>query len=804
MRGWHNIAVIVGALTVIAGSAFAGRESAPAGTAGAEDGAVGRGNPPAASAPAPATPNGPAAGAPIAAAAPESNYFPSEYDVGQDDWSGGPGEAGPVSDFGDRFDTGEDINYGESLRLAVTGGGCINDYDVTLPELAGTDAVRGLAVARVNVEDQYYDIVAGTAWVGEGQGPHRLRYWLNDGPPWNKFPPGKELFSNNYDSYTPVDLYADDCNNDGQTDIVALTKRLFIIYVQMNGLWPPDPIPLNMSARQAGGVVAANMDGDDPLELVVGCLDEGYSGNGLLAYCDFVNSNWSLTDIDIEGVGYSGVAVADFDDDGDLDIIATGPKETAVFETLSQSDERVWRKFRLAGNGSKVAVGDFNGDGLIDAVVSNDQILGWSRVVIYMNKGSFGFDPYKIFETNQGQFFDLGAADLDGDNDIDVAICGPDALHVWYNDGDGPPGGKYESYGGGTAPRRLDIGDLDGDGDLDVVTGNEAGEVHWFEFGGTFADAGNLVSSVLDTGGTDTEYLRADWDAVENGGTIIVKARTDNNPSMANAPKWEDCSELTPGWPITPGGSVRAGDRYFQYRVSLTRGEQQGKYYSPQFDRITFELYATDEAGPKTSELKVSPDPVEMALEVRVEAKLSDWGEGNSNVVAGEVFVDEEPGPGGSGAPLTPNDGAWDSPIETVHAAISTAGWGTGTGHKIYIRGLDSRGNWGSPVNYTIRTGTLALFPASRCFAYPNPARGDKLRVRYFVAVDAGVKLEVFDIRGRRVAEAEGDGVGYRADNELTVDISSLAPDIYVFRATATARDTGERATVAKKFVVIK
>jgi len=63
----------------------------------------------------------------------------------------------------------------------------------------------------------------------------------------------------------------------------------------------------------------------------------------------------------------------------------------------------------------------------------------------------------------------------------------------------------------------------------------------------------------------------------------------------------------------------------------------------------------------------------------------------------GEYYVDTLPGsdPGSSiPAPLLPADGNYDSAVEVTIGAIDTQGLSTGR-HIVYLRGQDSRGNWG-------------------------------------------------------------------------------------------------------------
>ena len=68
----------------------------------------------------------------------------------------------------------------------------------------------------------------------------------------------------------------------------------------------------------------------------------------------------------------------------------------------------------------------------------------------------------------------VAVGDLDGDNDLDLATAnsGDDEVSVLLNQGDGTFASQV-NYGVGDYPVSVAVGDLDGDGDLDLVTGVE-------------------------------------------------------------------------------------------------------------------------------------------------------------------------------------------------------------------------------------------------------------------------------------------------------------------------------------------
>ncbi|MCA9048956.1 MAG: VCBS repeat-containing protein, partial [Planctomycetaceae bacterium] len=135
-----------------------------------------------------------------------------------------------------------------------------------------------------------------------------------------------------------------------------------------------------------------------------------------------------------------------------------------------------------SGSTSEIALGDVDGNGTVDAVVTefsnNDEhgapVPGTNRIFLNSGTGTF---------TESGNIGNMGAfgvalADFDGDGDLDAYIADNDEQgdRVYVNQGGSQSGteGVYidsgQRIGLGRNAHRIATGDLDGDGDEDVFT----------------------------------------------------------------------------------------------------------------------------------------------------------------------------------------------------------------------------------------------------------------------------------------------------------------------------------------------
>lgn len=118
-----------------------------------------------------------------------------------------------------------------------------------------------------------------------------------------------------------------------------------------------------------------------------------------------------------------------------------------------------------------LALGDFDGDGDIDAVSAN--FLG-NNISILFNNGDGIYSPFTNYAAGNNMVA-IAVADLDNDNDLDIVASSidDDAVFVFLNNGAGifSAGISYPA-GNEPAAQSLALGDINNDGNIDIVVGN--------------------------------------------------------------------------------------------------------------------------------------------------------------------------------------------------------------------------------------------------------------------------------------------------------------------------------------------
>jgi hypothetical protein len=240
-----------------------------------------------------------------------------------------------------------------------------------------------------------------------------------------------------------------DIDGDGAPEIVlsggAAENEIWSVTVPDEpdaGTWPALRITNQATDEQMG---LADIDGDGDNDVVAG--NNGADG---LAIVWFENPaagvpDWTLHRIGaFEGVYPDRLELADIDGDGGVDVVVSAEDPTGELasevvwyrqpEALDDEWDRQVISRGFSTNGMDVA--DFDGDGDVDVVTG--ELLGDRRVTIWENVGRPEGVMWVEHLVDSGKESHLGARvhDLDDDGDLDIVSIGfyePNLLHLWVN-----------------------------------------------------------------------------------------------------------------------------------------------------------------------------------------------------------------------------------------------------------------------------------------------------------------------------------------------------------------------------------
>jgi hypothetical protein len=295
----------------------------------------------------------------------------------------------------------------------------------------------------------------------------------------------------------PAHVEPIDFDGDGDVDlVVASLGALFpdnrrigsVVILENNGAQQFTSHVVARDVARVADARAGDLDGDGDLDLAVAGF--GYD-QGETLWLENAGG-WEFKPHELQRLsGPINAIVVDLDGDGPLDIVTL----------VSQEWEEIWA-FINAGKGqftakllsgstnsdfgsSWITVVDLDRDGDRDVLYSNGDAFDyapansrpWHGVQWLENRGGLQFALHRIADLSGAS--SPQAADLDGDNDLDVAVVSAHnrwsdatALSLIWLENDG--GQRFTTHAIASAPTHLitlAIADLDGNHTADLVTG---------------------------------------------------------------------------------------------------------------------------------------------------------------------------------------------------------------------------------------------------------------------------------------------------------------------------------------------
>jgi hypothetical protein len=302
------------------------------------------------------------------------------------------------------------------------------------PDWTSTDVSSvstGGAFADID-QDGWLDFVVAN---GNDISRQKIAVYYNDGA--GNYPLTPNWESSDIDYHGHLDV--GDVNADGYPDVAVS------VYIGPSGFNSPGKVKLYMNNA---GTLSSNpdwtsgdmvytfscafgdADGDGDLDLAV-AGGESYQNNPEQPRIYFNNGGMleSLPSWKAQNMQYSyDVNWADFDKDGDLDLVFAGESyPNRIFENYgdSISTAPTWQSTDASQYANSLFIGDVNSDGYLDLAISdNSQLGGQGRFKIYLNNnGVLNTTPFW-----QSSFSGYGSgimlADIDNDIDLDLLTGG--------------------------------------------------------------------------------------------------------------------------------------------------------------------------------------------------------------------------------------------------------------------------------------------------------------------------------------------------------------------------------------------
>lgn len=238
-----------------------------------------------------------------------------------------------------------------------------------------------------------------------------------------------------------------------------------------------------------GGCAVGDLDLDGLPDLAWGIHHDyapaGQIGDKLMGAALGDGTGWGWTQWDTglasggEDWGMFATDLADFDLDGDLDIVCQSFGADNGVRVYENNRDGTWSPvWSLTGGNANYTVetGDFNGDGFPDFVCTR----WYPNVSAFLGDGAFGFTPVSAgIPDLQMVSVDVGDADGDGRDDILCSIGSDSGVHCYRLD---TGTGQWQDFSAGLPSTgywdMVQLGDIDGDGFQDaVVYADPSGQV---------------------------------------------------------------------------------------------------------------------------------------------------------------------------------------------------------------------------------------------------------------------------------------------------------------------------------------
>ncbi|MFN0072720.1 MAG: FG-GAP repeat domain-containing protein, partial [Chloroflexota bacterium] len=328
----------------------------------------------------------------------------------------------------------------------------------------------------------------------------------------------------------PIDLVLGDLDGDDRPDLVVANHGSNSVTAVKN-VTPSGgatatfgtPVSVNVGARPAAVALGQEPGGAVTFVAVANSGDGTVSllANRSAGAISLVNTGALST-----GGTPSSVAAEDLNGDGKPDLAVTneGPNTVGVFMNIGAGDPTFGTRedFATGSDPARIAIGDINRDGKPDLAVANHG--GGNTVSVLLNQTATGSSnpdfspPVGLVATDEPLGVVLG--DLNGDGALDIVVTNNGAATVSVFHNATAPGAGTPSFATkvelttGASPWSVALADLNDDDKLDLITGNTTGANVSVLLNTTAAGSPSPALAAADPG--PKFATRADFRALQN------------------------------------------------------------------------------------------------------------------------------------------------------------------------------------------------------------------------------------------------------------------------------------------------
>lgn len=282
------------------------------------------------------------------------------------------------------------------------------------------------------------------------------------------------------DAHFPYASDVADLDGDGDPDVVAshwFFPRLVSVLINHDGRYAePVYYSIGDSSRE---IRLADVTGDGSPDILASNTGSSFDGGTISVLRNLGDGTFAPREDYLAAGGPLGIAPADYDGDGDVDLVVAGSgTQVALLRNDGTGAFGLRELFPAAEAPYKVTAGDLDGDGLPEVVVACEN----TRVAVLPNTGGTFAAPVVLdagFGVND-LFPCVSLADLDRDGDLDI-VYGSTRSQI---DTDDYAVVTFRNLGGGTfaepsfvriveflaGPVEMAVTDVTGDGWVDILT----------------------------------------------------------------------------------------------------------------------------------------------------------------------------------------------------------------------------------------------------------------------------------------------------------------------------------------------